>query len=256
MVGDARLRNDRRERNSERRIGLWIASVAGGFLLLCFITPATLEPGMIPELSGRANAIDYWSSNSWGNLPKAEGGPLGHDPSLHGGTVAWRDLPPIHSLVYAFGDLNCHQKHERSWRINDNQMPLCVRDIGMLLGATIGGLLFASRGLNRWTVRDTLLSPASDVWLNEFYARGSRNRLLVFLLGATILPIGLDGGIQLVTSYESNNSLRLITGAIFGLLLGVGISAMFAARPKAFDDTSEVRLPGGARFVLATDEES
>ena len=44
------------------------------------------------------------------------------------------ELPTAHAIAYAFGDLNCHNLGERSWTINGNQMPVCVRDLGILLG--------------------------------------------------------------------------------------------------------------------------
>ena len=34
-----------------------------------------------------------------------------------------------------------------------------------------------------------------------------------------IIPMGLDGGIQLVTKYESTNLRRVITGVLFGILI-------------------------------------
>lgn len=248
------LRNGLSERRSERKIGSIVAGLTGGYLLLCILIPYSLPADTIPDLSGRANTIDYWSEESWGNQQSSEGGVIGHNQSKHGGTMAWTDLPPLHALVYVIGDINCHQKYERSWSINGNQMPVCTRDIGIFIGATIGGLMFASRGLNRWTIRDTLLSPLPDEWLDSDYAHGRRNKPILAILAVTVLPILFDGGGQLVTSYESNNMLRLVTGAIFGLLAGVGFSALLAARPKSFDGAASVVLPGGARFMLLTDE--
>jgi hypothetical protein len=45
------------------------------------------------------------------------------------------------------------------------------------------------------------------------------------MLVGGLVPIGLDGGIQLVTSYESNNVLRLFTGSLAGIvtMLAVGL---------------------------------
>lgn len=33
-----------------------------------------------------------------------------------------------------------------------------------------------------------------------------------------LIPIGLDGGLQLLTSYESNNLFRLLTGGLAGIV--------------------------------------
>ncbi len=253
VQSDECLPNGRIERRAERKIGFWVAGLSGGYLLLTFLVPLSLPTDTIPDLSGRANVIDYWSEESWGNQ-QSEEGPMGHDQNLHGGTVQWKELPPLHALVYLFGDVNCHQKFQRSWTLNGNQMPVCTRDIGIFLGAMLGALAFASRGLNRWTVRDTLVSPLPDSWLDGAYRAGRRNHLILLLLALTILPILLDGGIQMTTAYESNNMLRLLTGAIFGLLAGLGFAAMLAARPKSFAAADAVLLPGGARFMLVDDE--
>ena len=57
---------------------------------------------------------------------------VGHNQSAYG-TFAWTELDPYAAFIYAFGDLNCHTKSERSWVINGNQMPVCVRDVGFSL---------------------------------------------------------------------------------------------------------------------------
>jgi uncharacterized membrane protein len=38
-----------------------------------------------------------------------------------------------------------------------------------------------------------------------------------------LLPIGLDGTIQLVTEYESTNPKRVITGLIAGIVTGIAL---------------------------------
>jgi uncharacterized membrane protein len=43
------------------------------------------------------------------------------------------------------------------------------------------------------------------------------------LVIAALLPIGLDGTIQLLTDYESTNPKRLITGLIAGVATGIAI---------------------------------
>ena len=44
-----------------------------------------ISTGTIPELSGRANAIDYFSHDSWGNYNWPENSER-HNQSAHGGT--------------------------------------------------------------------------------------------------------------------------------------------------------------------------
>ncbi|HIM63902.1 MAG TPA: hypothetical protein EYM40_00080, partial [Candidatus Poseidoniales archaeon] len=112
------LANGLEDRFREIKISRILAAVAGGYLLLSFIAPLSMPEGTVPELSGRANAFDYATESGWGNKNHGEGATVGHDQSAHGGTFAWTELNPLWAFVYAFGDLNCHQKHERSWEIN------------------------------------------------------------------------------------------------------------------------------------------
>jgi uncharacterized membrane protein len=80
------------------------------------------------------------------------------------------------------------------------KMPVCSRDIGLYGAMLIGGLLYP---LARKLEDDV---PPS-----------------IFLIVA-LVPIGLDGGVQIVSElgilpfvYESTNAVRLLTGAIAGL---------------------------------------
>ena len=97
--------------------------------------------------------------------------------------------------IYYIGDLNCHQLSHRSYSYNDNQMSFCARDTGIFLGLVIG-FMYASR---------------------------KRTVLTLPLVIAALIPIGLDGTIQLLTDYESTNPKRLITGLIAGAVTGVAI---------------------------------
>ncbi|MCH1587861.1 MAG: DUF2085 domain-containing protein, partial [Flavobacteriales bacterium] len=59
----------------------------------------------------------------------------------HDDRLVWTSLNPYAGFVYGFGDLNCHQKHERSFEINSNQMPVCTRDVGIFFGLVVGGMV-------------------------------------------------------------------------------------------------------------------
>ena len=98
-------------------------------------------------------------------------------------------------FIYYVGDLNCHQLSHRSYSYNDNQMSFCARDTGIFLGLVLG-FMYASR---------------------------KKIILTLPLVIATLLPIGLDGTIQLLTDYESTNPKRLITGLIAGVATGIAI---------------------------------
>jgi uncharacterized membrane protein len=104
---------------------------------------------------------------------------------------------PFNRIVYHSGDRMCHMKESRSFIIGDNQMPYCARCFGIFFGLALGAAI------------TTFIVIDLKWWL--------------LLLG--IIPIGLDGGLQLITSYESNNVLRIFTGTLFGLvtMLAVGL---------------------------------
>ena len=99
--------------------------------------------------------------------------------------------------VYHSGDRMCHMKESRSFLLNSNQMPYCARCFGIFLGFAIGA------GIITFVIID----------------------LKWWLLVVGLLPIGLDGGLQFITDYESNNILRLFTGSLAGIvtLIAVGL---------------------------------
>lgn len=96
------------------------------------------------------------------------------------------------------------------------KMPVCARDIGLYAAMLIGGLAYPlARRL------DDEIPPS------------------IFLIIA-LVPIGLDGGIQIISEmgilpfvYESTNAVRLLTGAIAGL------AAAFYAIPILVNLVSE-----------------
>ena len=261
IVAESMLgRNGLPDRKREIRIANWVIGLSLGYLLASFLVPALLPTDSVPELSGRANAIDYMSKDStwgdWGNEHHSEDGSMGHDQSEHGGKFAWSELDLFSAFVYAFGDINCHQKHERSWEINGNQMPICTRDVGIFAGIFVGGLIFRNRGLNRWTVRDSIISVLPDQKVESAYFTDRRFILAFGGIALLLLPTALDGGIQAITDYESTNLKRLITGLPMGIGIGLLFSGVFAANPKPFDfDAEKVKLPANARLVPTPESE-
>ena len=250
-MGVASLANGLNDRTREVGVCKTVAAIAGGYLLLCFIAPAMMPEGSVPELSGRANAMDYATEGSWGNQDHGEDSPVGHDQSAHGGTFAWTELNPVWAFVYGFGDLNCHQKHERSWEINGNQMPVCTRDIGIFLGLFAGALLFGWRGLNRWTIRDSFLSVFPDHALESIYLADRRMFAMLVVIGIGLGPMAVDGFTQMLTDYESNNPLRILTGIAAGVVMGWWFCSALCARTMYFgDDPASVLLPADARLTL------
>ena len=156
------------------------------FPRLLFLAPLTLAPGTVNHLDGRANAIDFYGVDGWGSAGnQPDGSGSGGDPHDEGNHFAWSELNPYAGFIYAFGDLNCHQKHERSWELNGNQLPVCVRDIGIFAGLFLGALVFTQRGWNRWTVKDTCLSLIPDAYLATTYK--NNRRTMVWIACGTLL---------------------------------------------------------------------
>ncbi len=122
----------------------------------------------------------------------------------------FKNLNPLPHAFYWMGDAECHQLANRSYFLNGNQMPFCARDVGLFLGLVLG-FLFAT--FVRWKIHPVLV-----------------------LLG--LVPIAIDGGLQIVSSYESTNLLRLATGTLAGLVLALLFAHFLfviekdAAKPK------------------------
>ncbi len=161
-----------------------------------FIAPMTLEPGTVTGLDGNANMIDYREK--------------------------WDELGPYHNMIYTFSDFNCHQRHYRSYSVGGNQMPVCARDVGIFIGMS-AGLLLMTFVTPRMDYKDTILSL---VGIDQDISKRKKYLILGFLACISVLPMALDGGIQLVTSYESVNPLRTITGLLFGFGFSVFISSL------------------------------
>lgn len=116
---------------------------------------------------------------------------------------SFSELDPLPRAVYTVGDSQCHQIADRSYFLNGNQMPFCSRDLGLFIGLAVasGVALFFTIHVNP----------------------------LFLLLG--LVPIGLDGGMQAVTSYESTNTLRIVTGIMAGVALAL-LLALFLVTLK------------------------
>ena len=229
-------RNGLESRTRDRKVGRWIGGISFFFLVSFFLAPALADSGTIVELSGRANMLDYHNSDNDANF-------------------TWTELNFFSASIYAFGDLNCHNKHERSWTINGNQMPVCVRDVGIFAGLALGGFVYSRRGVNRWTVRDTFLSILPDETLQPIYTSNRRTLVFVAIGLLCVIPLALDGFTQLLTDRESTAFLRLVTGIPFGLGLGLFFAAAYSARPTKFNGPEQVRLPGNVRFQRPPHEE-
>jgi uncharacterized membrane protein len=107
---------------------------------------------------------------------------------------------PIAWAVYTAGDFNCHQQLDRSYFLNGNEMPFCARDVGIFVGLSGGALIALILSFRmKW------------IWM---------------ALG--FVPMGVDGLVQALTSYDSTNGVRFLTGLLAGGAAIIFICAMIA----------------------------
>ncbi len=104
-------------------------------------------------------------------------------------------------LVYEIGDTLCHQKSDRSYFINGNQLPFCTRCTGIWIGMAIG----------------TAITIFRRIELDGKFA--------VFIV-AFLFPIAIDGTGQLLGFWESINIIRMITGMLAGTACGIAIGVI------------------------------
>lgn len=146
---------------------LWIS--------LQFLAPLALPKGSVSDLSGLVAISD-------------------NEDTINDMDFPW-------NFVYSTGDRLCHQKAERSFFINDNQMPFCSRCTAIWLGFVIGlGCMVFYK-----------------IQLNEKF---------LFAIILSLVPIGVDGIGQLFGFWESTNVIRVITGLLIGVVCGVALGVI------------------------------
>jgi uncharacterized membrane protein len=104
---------------------------------------------------------------------------------------------PLYSKALRFGSHICHQRNDRSFYSGLRKFPVCARCTGIYLALPLGVVL-------------ALIFPVNPAFLIPL-----------------LLPLILDGTIQLFSSYESNNKRRLVTGMLFGFAYGMGLVMIF-----------------------------
>ncbi len=109
---------------------------------------------------------------------------------------------------YAFGALVCHQQPDRSFSLEGNQIPVCERCLAIELGMAAA---FAAA---------VIVAPAGGFIpsLSAFLPRRLRSAPVLLLVGlALMLPMVIDGGLQLVSAYVSATPQRVMTGFLYGI---------------------------------------
>jgi uncharacterized membrane protein len=192
-----------KQRFRNYRLARYVLYITAFWAISIYLAPLTLEAGSVDDLDANANYIDHWGK--WGDMAKKN---------------------PYSAAIYLFGDLNCHQKASRSLYVNDNQQPVCARDVGIAFGAMVGAIIlfFVIRTpYVMLTFLSVIPSKARDPLLK---------RLPPWFVAALfafpfIFPTGFDGFYQLLTDYESTNYIRLITGFFLGIILSWGFGSAF-----------------------------
>ncbi|MFH1402901.1 MAG: DUF2085 domain-containing protein [Candidatus Altiarchaeota archaeon] len=105
----------------------------------------------------------------------------------------------------------CHQLPERSFHLFGNKLAVCARDTGVYFG-----LLFS-------TLAYPLVRKLGD--------RSIPPRCWFI---ACILPLAVDGTTQLLGLRESNNTLRVATGLLFGMIIPFYLIPMFSEIADVF----------------------
>ena len=103
-----------------------------------------------------------------------------------------KDKVWVNSMEWFYKYWGCYQLSERSFFIGKYQFPVCARCTGIIIGG--------------------LLSFIFSYFIDFSYI------ILIFCL-----PLVIDGGIQLKTSYESTNFKRFLTGFMYGFSIIAGI---------------------------------
>ena len=165
---------ERRER-CFRNLTFVLFTLFSLWISLQFLAPLAISENSVQDLSGLVAVSD-------------------NDYTINNMDFPW-------NLVYSAGDRLCHQKAERSFFVNDNQMPFCSRCTAIWLGLAVG------------------------LGFMVFY-RIELNERFVFAILIGLVPIGVDGVGQLLGFWESTNAIRVITGLLIGVLCGVAIGVI------------------------------
>jgi uncharacterized membrane protein len=146
------------------------------------------------------------------------------------------------NVIYTLYRTACHQRPERSYFIGGPELvysseelvaagvdlDLFVRDIG---NEKVGWkVAFCERDV---AIYGSILLTGLVYGLVRRRLQGWRMRVRVFLL--FLIPMGIDGVLQLLGFYESTWIARTITGVIFG------VGAVFFAYPYLEDGFADVR---------------
>ena len=100
----------------EPRRFLFVFFAVSAFLTVSvFLVPLLSPYGSFTDLDGTPGIIDHWD--------------------------IWSSEDPFTMAIYLAGDIVCHQEMARTFVMNGSEMPICVRDLGLLMGFMFGCLI-------------------------------------------------------------------------------------------------------------------
>lgn len=100
----------------EPRRFLFVFFAVSAFLTVSlFLVPFLSPYGSFADLDGTPGVIDHWD--------------------------LWSSEDPFTMVLYLTGDVVCHQQMSRTIILNGSEMPVCIRDLGLLMGFMIGCLI-------------------------------------------------------------------------------------------------------------------
>ena len=179
-----------------------------------FVAPYTIPPGTAVGLDGSANLIDNGLLyNSFWLYPR---------------------------VVYYLADAQCHQMASRSFLLNDNQMPMDARMESIYLIANFG-LLSAMLSVPSTSLAQGVVNTMPK----RLQAWGRRHLgptvFAAFIVVLGILPVAVDGFVQLLTPYESTNLKRVLTGIPAGWIAGILVGVMITSIRQVDLETQALR---------------
>lgn len=139
------------------------------------VSPMLIEPGSAVNLDGRVGRMDH--------------------------AVLWSEMGILPGSIYSMGDYLCHQMGDRSLWINGSQLPICIREYVLLIGATVGA--------------------AICFWISSFIDGNTKRATLFALAMVMISPAewavsefcGYDPGMEVISA------VSILSGVGFAILI-------------------------------------
>jgi len=197
---------------SKALFGLLLLSVA--YSASNVLAPYALASGTAVNLDGAANRVDNGALyNTFWVYPE---------------------------VIYYVGDAQCHQIAQRTIILNGNEMPMDARMSSIYLWANLG-LISAIFGAPSTSIAQGITNALPRRVQPWFRRHLGPNGTAFFVVALGLLPVALDGFLQLLTPYESTNIKRFLTGIPAGWVLGLLVGVMITSIRQVDLETRELR---------------